>query len=233
MLNKEIPKNKLKEIEFLVLDSDGVCVARGTEIKETIQDNYYIYIMKTHTLSDSLAAKIRQTTKHLPVFISSGRSQQYLETVYSKVKDCVAFIPENGAIRRPDSLDEIKREIIKRELPVAFEPKNFILTVHAPTEIRQIYQIVRETDKNLKVMWNGEAFDIQDKNFSKGKVFSMAAQSHKFMAIGDRVNDMELLEAAYLPVSADIDALEAPYWTIGGNLPGEQLIDYLLKYYEG
>jgi hydroxymethylpyrimidine pyrophosphatase-like HAD family hydrolase len=232
MLNKEIPKNKLNEVKFLVLDSDGVCIKRGTEIRETIKDDYYIFYMKTHTLSDEIAEKIRKVALHIPIFICSGRSQKYLETVYSKVKDCVHFIPENGAIRKPDSLDEIRKKIIEKNLPVAFEPKNFILTVHADHEIKEIYKIVEETDKNLKVMWNGEAFDIQDKKFSKGDVFKIAAQSKKFIAIGDRINDKELLEAAYIPVSADISQLEAPYWTTGDKLPGEQLLDYLLKRYE-
>jgi hydroxymethylpyrimidine pyrophosphatase-like HAD family hydrolase len=229
MLNKPIPKEELNKMNTLILDSDGVCVKRGTEIREKIGKTYELTV-KTNLLSDELAQKIRKLNKHLDIYICSGRSLPYLEIIYHKVADCVFFIPENGATEKADTLIYIKQQIIKENLPIkGFEPKSYILTIHADHEIRRIREITNEIDSLLKVMWNGEAFDIQPKSTSKGEAIKNIGNT---IAIGDRINDKEMLEVADIPVSADIKQLKAPYWTKGKGLPGEQLVDYLLKHYE-
>ncbi len=82
-------------------------------------------------------------------------------------------------------------------------------------------------------MWNGEAFDIQRKGVSKGESLEtmlkiLAIEKDEVIAIGDRINDKELLDAAGIGVSADRKVLPAKYWTIGYGLPGEALTNYLL-----
>ena len=236
MLNKEIPKEKLKGLELLVLDSDGVCVERGTDINERIENDRYILHIETNILSDRLAEKIKRLSKKLSIVICSGRKRTYLEIIYNKVIDEAFLIAENGAetFRMFNSiysnLLEIKEEIIRKKLPIkGFEPKKYILTIHCDKEIKEIYDIVNSKDKSLKVMWNGEAFDIQQKEISKGLAVRFLFSSQKIIAIGDRINDKELLDIADVPVSADIKQLRASYWTTGNELPGEQLVDYLLK----
>jgi len=83
-------------------------------------------------------------------------------------------------------------------------------------------------------MWNGEAFDIQKKIVSKGEGLKRLMQTLKIqreetIAIGDRINDKELIEVAGIGVSADADRLKAEYWTTGEQLGGEVLVEYLLK----
>lgn len=250
MLNKNIPKKELDKTQLLILDSDGVCVERGTKIVERIDNNKYELNIKTNVLSDRIADKIKRLNGRFKIAICSGRSLMYLKTVYSKVIEDVVLIAENGAIEydqgmircrefslySTSTLNRIKKKVLERKIPVSgFEPKNVILTIHAKKEFEEIYDIVKKIDKleALKVMWNGEAFDIQPKYLSKAS----GIQRFNFMkegmvAIGDRINDKEMIELADIPVSADIKELKAPYWTTGKGLSGEQLLDYLLKVYE-
>jgi hydroxymethylpyrimidine pyrophosphatase-like HAD family hydrolase len=250
MLNKKIPKKELDKTQLLILDSDGVCVKRGTKITEKIDKNNYELRIKTNVVSDEIADKIRRLSGRFKIAICSGRSLMYLKTIYHKVIDCVVFIAENGAIEYDQGiirhrefslystsvLNKIKREVLESKIPISgFEPKNVILTIHAKKEFKEIYDIVKKEDRlgALKVMWNGEAFDIQPLYLSKAiGIKRLNYEKQGVIAIGDRINDKEMIESADIPISADIDRLKAPYWTIGKKLPGEQLLDYLLKVYE-
>ena len=53
---------------------------------------------------------------------------------------------------------------------IAFEPKQFLITLHASSEIMKVYDIVKkyDTGKKLYCWWNGEAFDIAPKRLNKG-----------------------------------------------------------------
>jgi len=267
MLNKEIPEEDLQNIKMVILDSDGVCIPRGTTIKEyeDADDTIYVCEFSTNVITYRLAEKINRLKDKVEVIISSGRSLIYLQSMYSKILGGnVELMAENGCIMLntighvkqlvilPEAYLETIRKIRSgiKQLPIGgFEPKQFILTVHCDTELGEVYDVVEEHDTNnkLKVMWNGEAFDIQPKSVSKGTAIqemllrtrmpdsgigSYHPSHHLYkenvLAIGDRINDKEMLDEAGIAVSADIDALEAPYYTIGEGLPGEILVDYLL-----
>lgn len=251
MLNKNIPIEKLRDLKMLVLDSDGVTIPRGTKINQTCESDFFDVHFQTKIITDELAEMINQLQKKIKICISSGRSLIYLQTMYSKIIGEGAILQaENGNLTLIETgifqlytnfpihfkkLTAIREDI--KKLPISgFEPKQFILTVHASEEIKEIYDIVKKHDpeEELKVMWNGEAFDIQSKEMSKGLGLKglleyLNIKPKHTIAIGDRINDKELLEVAGIGVSADPEALRAEYWTTGQELPGQQLVEYLLK----
>ena len=251
MLNKEIPKEKLDKIKLLVLDSDGVALPRGTQIQERETSQFYEANIKTFKVSDEMADMLNKLKSRVQLCFSSGRSLIYLQNMYGKVLGRGTIIQaENGNLSLIEGklvqhfdydesyfkkIANIKEEI--RPLPIkGFEPKQFILTVHSESEIPQVYDIVKKYDPEgeLRVMWNGEAFDVQKKIVSKGKGLEkllefLNMQKEEVIAIGDRINDKELIETAGIGVSADIEGLKAEYWTTGDELGGEILVRYLLK----
>jgi len=251
MLNQEIPLEKLKKIKMIILDSDGVSLPRGTDILEKEGPDFYQATIKTNKITDGLAAKLDRLKKRLTVCISSGRGLIYLQSMYGKILgEGTILQAENGNLSliegkikqhfEYDGKYFKKMALIREEiqkLPIrGFEPKQFIMSIHADREITEVYEIVKRNDpeNELKVMWNGEAFDIQKKIVSKGEGLKKLMQELKIkkeetIAMGDRINDKELVELAGIGVSADIDSLKAEYWTIGEQLGGEVLADYLLK----
>lgn len=252
MLNKQIAKDKLNKLKLLILDSDGVSLPRGTFIteKENEEGLYTAYI-KTHCITDNLAEMIKQLKKKMKICFSSGRSLIYLQNMYGKVLGEGTIIQaENGNLSLIDGkiiqhfeynenyfrkIALIKEEI--KKLPIkGFEPKQFILTVHTDKEIPEVYQIVKKYDPEgeLKIMWNGEAFDIQKKIVSKGEGLRrlmgfLEIKPEETIAVGDRLNDKEMIETAGIGVSADPNKLEAEYWVSGDRLAGEVLLEYLIK----
>jgi len=262
MLNKEIPKEKLEKIRLVVFGSDGVTIERGTKIVEKEVDQNYEVSFKTKRISDSLVDLINRLKEKKRVLIASGRSLVYLQSMYSPLfsqrgpepyqflENQVYLMAENGTLvfywEKIHQLFEFEegyfellskiRERIKKLPILGFEPKQFILTVHAPREMKEVYEIVKEIDKvnYLKVLWNGEAFDIMPRKISKGEGLRILCQIlgislEEVMAIGDGINDKEMLEVAGIGVSADKDKLPAEYWTVGEGLPGEILARYLLE----
>lgn len=251
MLNRPIPKEKLKKLKLLVLDSDGVSLPRGTDILQKEDSNFYQASIKTLKVSDKMADMLKALKKKIKVGFSSGRGLIYLQAMYGKVLGGGTFLQAengnlsliNGKIVQHFSYTEdyfqkiglIRSEIAK--LPIkGFEPKHFILTVHALEEFPEVYDILKKYDpeQELQCMWNGEAFDIQKKNISKGAglraiIKYLNLEPENVIAIGDRVNDKELLEIAGIGVSADQRALPAEYYTKGDQLGGEVLVEYLLN----
>ena len=248
-MNKEIPIEQLKDLKLLVLDSDGVCIPRGTRIVQTEEGDDFKVSFSTKIIEDRLAKKINRLKKKLIICVSSGRSMIYLQAMYSKILGGETILmAENGALTLrcgvlkrltylpvEELLAKIREDV--KKLPIlGFEPKQFILTVHCDTELKEVYDIVKKHDKfnALKVMWNGEAFDIQDKEMSKGdglmKILKLLKLSpENVVAIGDRINDKELVGIAGIGVSADKDSLPASYWVEGEQLGGEILVDYLIS----
>ncbi|MCG2690345.1 HAD-IIB family hydrolase [Candidatus Parcubacteria bacterium] len=254
VLNKEIPEDKLKKLKMIVLDSDGVCVERGTNIREMEDNSSYRIELSSNMLSLDLAEKLNRLKKHLIVCISSGRSLMYLQTLYSRVLGGKSILmAENGNIilakgkisqlfcyddRYFEKLALIRNNLKHLDIS-GFEPKQFILTAHAQKEVKEVYGIVEKIDQenDLRIMWNGEAFDIQRKDISKGEglkkiIETIGFEKENIIAIGDRLNDKELLDEAGVAVSADIEKLKAEYFTKGERLPAETLVQYLLDYFE-
>lgn len=251
MLNKPILKDELGRLKILILDSDGVCLPRGTSITEKETGDFYTARIETYRITDELAEMINQLKKKVKICFSSGRSLIYLQNMYGKILGEGTILQAengnlsliNGQIIQHFNYDEnyfkkiaaIKEEV--KNLPIkGFEPKQFILTIHASEEIPEVHEIVEKYDpeNELKIMWNGEAFDIQKKIVSKGEglkrlMETLEIKPEETIAIGDRINDKEMIELAGVGVSADPASLEAEYWITGERLGGEVLLEYLLE----
>jgi len=236
------------KVKLLILDSDGVSVPRGTKIEQTETADKYVLKMETNKITDDLAEPINRLKHYIRIAISSGRGLIYLQNMYYKILgDGVILQAENGNLSLIDGklyqherygemyfekISNIKREIA--QLPIkGFEPKNFILTVHASQEIPEVYEIVKRYDRDneLRVMWNGEAFDIQRRGVSKGTGLRhlcriLKISGEKTIAVGDRINDVEMLAEAGIAVSTSKEIF-ADYY-----MSAKQLINHLLKRYE-
>lgn len=252
-LKDALRRNKVK---LLVLDSDGVTVPRGTKIFDKEEGDKYVVHFETDRISRRLADKINLLKRKMYICVSSGRSLVYLHSMYDKiVGGKLILTAENGNLslwdgcivqhffydkRYFEKLAKIRNEIKHLPFIKGFEPKQFILTVHAEKEVKEVYRIVRRFDrkKELKIMWNGEAFDIQKKDVSKGIALEKIAvelriEKKEIVAIGDRVNDKELIGVAGVGISADSSQLKADYYLEPEKekLPAEKLVDLLLEIY--
>jgi hydroxymethylpyrimidine pyrophosphatase-like HAD family hydrolase len=111
----------------------------------------------------------------------------------------------------------------------AIEPKQFILTVFAEDRVPELEKLV-EGFEFLKCMWNGEAYDIQYKHMSKGLGLKklrrlMHVRKDEVVAVGDRINDKELLDEAGIGITVDPIALPAKYWASSG----QEVVNYMLE----
>jgi len=254
MLNKDIPEEQLKHLKLAVFDSDGVALPRGTVILQQEKDGINETNMKVMRVSSDMVDMFHRLKGHMKVCFSSGRSLMHLQDMYGEVLGGGTILQaENGNVSLVDGrivqhfdydeqyfrkIANIQKEI--KQLSIrGFEPKQFILTVHADREIPEVYQIIKKYDpeKELRCMWNGEAFDIMAKKVSKGAgleklLDSLGIKKTEVIAIGDRVNDVELINTAGIGVSADIQGVKADYHTQGEGLGGGILMKYLLEYFE-
>ena len=254
MLNKNIPTHTLEQLKLVVFDSDGVSVPRGTQISEHVErgeTNLESISMKTYIITDRFANLLNRLRRKVKVTISSGRSLLYLQGMFAPIiGENTVLTAENGNISLIngkvvqhfdyeeeyfEALSNIRLEVEK--LPIkGIEPKQFILSIHSDHEIKEVYDIVKkhDPDQTLRVMWNGEAFDIQRKDVSKAAGLErllgfLELRPEQMLAIGDRINDREMIELAGVGVSADHQKLPAEYWTTGSGLPGEILANYLVE----
>ena len=130
-------------------------------------------------------------------------------------------------------LREVQHENIR-----GFEPKETFLTIHCHDRVPKIEELINQNTHYL--IWNGEAYDIGDPNITKGTGLQRVKQlltqrtgkQIHSIAIGDRQNDIELLEQADISVSADAKLLtEAHYYAPDDqeSLPGLILAKHLLE----
>ena len=249
----KLTKEDIKDIKLLCFDVDGVTVKRGTEIEETETT----LKVKTSALSPRFLKKILKLKKHFFISISSGRSLLYLTRMYSELLwDNAALIGENGIFTLIDG-QVVQHEVFSkntlkqlRDMTVdltklrktnkdfrAFEPKQFLITVHAWKEIPEVYEIVKKYDPKGEYycLWNGEAFDIAPKRLNKGEGLKHLVKYLKLniaqtMSIGNGPNDREMVEYAGIGVTTDPKELPADFHTTGSlHLGGEELVDKLLE----
>jgi len=249
----ELTSEELKNIKIICFDCDGVTVERGTEIEET-EDSLTV---KTHVLSESLLNKMILLKKRFHLTFSSGRSLLYLERMYGKLLwENVSLQGENGifilidgqVIQQekftPELLNKIQqmkeaiRQLAKTNKDIrGFEPKQFLITPHCWKAVPEIEEIVKKYDTNNEFYcwWNGEAYDIAPKNLNKGTSLIklteyLGLNINQTMAIGNGLNDKDMVTVAGIGVSTDPKELEADYFTLGKlDLGGEELVDRLLE----
>ena len=253
----ELTKDDIKDLKVVCFDVDGVTVKKGTDIKEVKEPDTTTLTVTTSNLSDEILQKIINLKKYYTVAISSGRSSMYLTKIYYDILwDNAALISENGIFTLIDgkliqqetfteeTLDTMRNIVVdlkklegKHKDFRAFEPKQFLITLHAWGEIQEVHEIVKKHDPEGKFYcwWNGEAFDIAPRHLNKGTGLQKLADYLKIdisqtMAIGNGPNDKDMLDAAGIGVTTEPNVVESDFSTTGDqHLGGAESIDKLLE----
>lgn len=245
---EKLTKEVLSKIKLIVFDVDGVLVPRGTKIKQ---------INNTTTLETKHIGKeqIEQIKKlkelGFLININSGRGLYMLQDIFRDILPFTSITYENGSatwyngeiIQHVNSFKYLKdvflklRGIEKKYKEVkGFEPKEFIITIHCTCRVKEIEKIV-EKYKNLYCIWNNEAYDIGVKKIQNKRVGLIAFRNYiginedEVLAIGDNLNDKEMIDAAYISVSADKTRVKGDYFVPlnGKRLPAALLMDQIIK----
>jgi superoxide reductase len=246
----------VKHINLIVFDVDGVIVPRGTDIIES--DSIISFNLKFPPKEFIETAK--ELLNYSNIAISSGRSMLTLKTIFAELfGECknnnhfilqaenggrISIGPEEiGAGHNPEyirSLSDLRSKLreVKHEHIRGFEPKETFLTLHCYEKIPQIEELINKN--KYYILWSGEAYDIGDPNITKGTglqriknlLSKRTGKEINAIAIGDRQNDIDLLEQADISVSADAKLLtEANYYVQDNTetLPGLILAKHLLE----
>jgi len=245
----ELKKEQVRNIRLIVFDVDGILVPRGTKIKQ---------IGNTTTLETKIVGKeqIEQIEKlHKKGFlinISSGRGLYMLQEMFREILPFVSLTYENGSAtwyrgkihqhvnsfqRLKDVFPKLKR-VVDSNIK-GFEPKEFIITIHSLERVREIEEIM-QGEKNLYVIWNGEAYDIgvkrdQTKAVGLRRVMKILRLEKKnVIAIGDNKNDIGLLREAGIAITADKSRVSGDFFIPlkGAFLPADRLMWQILTLYK-
>ncbi len=241
----EMTKNDIKKIKLLVFDVDGVLVKRGTKIKQTNN----ITTLETKKIAEKQIKQIKTLNKRgFYINISSGRGLYMLQEMFREILDSVSLTYENGSatwlngklcqhVNSFNQLKNISKKLKKIKHPdiKAFEPKEFIITIHCKNRIKQIENLMSK-EKALYSIWNSEAYDIGVKALqTKARGLNKLAKLLKLkkeniLVIGDNYNDKELMSSAGLAISADKSRLKGDFYVEleGKKLPADILMDKLL-----
>jgi HAD superfamily hydrolase (TIGR01484 family) len=254
----EMTADDIKDIKIVVFDVDGVTIKKGTDIKEVEGEERTTLTVTTSNLPDEILQKLIELKKRFIIAIASGRSLLYLTKIYYNILwENAALIAENGIFILKEGFVYQKEKFDERTLSImrnifvdlkalgkrnkdfrAFEPKQFLITVHAWKEIPEVYEIVKKHDVNQEFycLWNGEAFDIAPKRLNKGQGIKNLAESYGYsldnvMSLGNGPNDKEMVEMAKIGITTDkSDLSEGKFYTTDSlDLGGIQAIDKLLE----
>lgn len=252
----ELNKQEVKNIKLICFDVDGVTIKKGTDIKEVRTKENTTLTVKTSNLTSEVRDKILQLKKKYIISISSGRSSMYLTKVYYELLwDNAALISENGIFtlingeliqnekfsertlqKMRNIVVDLKKLEGKNKDFRAFEPKQFLITLHAWNDMPEVYDIVKKNDpeEEFYTWWNGEAFDIAPKRLNKGVglkhlVNHLKIDLSEAMAIGNGPNDKDMTDIAGIGVTTEPKVLKADYYATGDeHLGGLELINKLL-----
>lgn len=253
----KLTKEDVKDLKIVCFDVDGVTVKKGTDIKEVRTEETTTLTVTTNNLSDVMLQKMIRLKEYYMVAIASGRSSLYLTKIYSDLlwhntalsSEIGIFTLINGQLIQHEKFNEMTLEkmrnifnAIKKLEGVnkdfrAFEPKQFLITVHAWNELKEIDEIMKTYDPEGEFynIWNGEAHDIAPKRLNKGTALKNMANHlgvamSQTMAIGNGPNDKDMMDAAGIGITTEPDTIPSDYYTTGSqHLGGEQLVDILLE----
>lgn len=251
----ELSKDDIKDIKIICFDTDGVTVKRGTDIEEKGSE----LRIKTNILEDRILEKLNRLKKYFHVTVNSGRSSLYLAKMYqgilwdnsSVISEIGIFILHQGKLIQNFVFTDYELSTIRNitlELKKiaennphvkGFEPKQFLITLHCYQAIPEIDEIVKRYDTNNEFYcwWNGEAYDICPHRFNKGSGLLklcdiLGVTVEQTMAIGNGINDRDMIDIAGISITTDKNHLVADYFIDGEHLGGEILIDKLLELLE-
>jgi HAD superfamily hydrolase (TIGR01484 family) len=243
---RQMNREAIKDIKMIVFDVDGVLVPRGTNIKQ--EGN--VTTLETKQVADKQIGQIGELYRRgYLINISSGRSLFMLQDMFRPILPYISLTFENGTATWYKGrvhqhfnsfrylkdvfpkLSKVRHDNIK-----GFEPKEFIITLHATDRIPEVEEIM-EGFRRLYCIWNGEAYDIGVKELqTKGVGLQRVIKHFKLekknvMAIGDNYNDVELLNEAEIPVTADKERVSGRYFVPleGEFLPADILMTQIMK----
>ena len=231
---------------MIVFDVDGVLVPRGTKIKQKGNTT----TLETKKIPESHIDQIRKLHKKgFKININSGRGLYMLQEMFRDILPFVSLTYENGSatwykgkiyqhVNSFGFLDDVFFDLkkIKNKKIKGFEPKEFIITLHAKKRIRKIENVVSKY-KKLYSVWNKEAYDIGIKKIQTKatglreftKVLKLKKEN--VLSIGDNYNDKELLNASDLTITADKSRLDGHFYIPlnNKNLPAGQLMSRIIE----
>jgi HAD superfamily hydrolase (TIGR01484 family) len=253
----ELKKEDIKSVKLVCFDVDGVTIKKGTDIKEVRTKEDTTLTVKTSNLLPEMKEKITELKKHYFIAISSGRSSLYLTKIFAELLwDRTALLSEigiftliEGELIQHEKFEEktlkkmrnIRVALQELEGKVkdfgAFEPKQFLITLHAFSELPEVYEVMKKHDpeKEFYSIWNGEAFDIAPKRLNKGTGLINLAKHLKIdinqtIAIGNGPNDKDMTDAAGIGITTEPNWLKSDFYTTGEqHLGGLELINKLLE----
>ncbi len=249
-------REKVKAVTF---DVDGVIVPVGTYLRESADGTELT--IHTHKLSKEMIEMIKELKKYVWINISSGRALLYLEYMLDDILwDKVSLIAENGNFilingkfeqlttydqryfqKLTNILNDLKE--LRMEKPdsfYGFEPKQVIITVHAPAPVPEIEEIVKKHDPEheLYCLWGSEAYDIAHIKTNKRTALQFLTEKlqikpEEMITTGNNLNDREMLDFG-IGVSVDTSHVHGRYAIPSkeGQLGGEVLARYLLKAFQ-
>lgn len=243
----ELTKEDIKNIKLVCFDVDGVTIKKGTDIQEVRTQESTTLTERTYNLTPEMRDIILELKKYYFVSINSGRSSMYLTKVFSELLwDNAALISEigiftliDGQLIQHEKFDSKTLEKM-RNIRVglqnlegkvkdfrAFEPKQFLITLHAYSEIPEVYDVMKQCDPEGEFysIWNGEAFDIAPKRLNKGSALRNLANHLKIdinqtLAVGNGPNDKDMTDTAGIGISTEPYNLVSDYHTTGDSYLG-------------
>lgn len=252
-----LTKEDIKDLKLVVFDVDGVTIKKGTNIQEVKTDINTTLTITTSNLSSQMRDALLELKKKYFIAICSGRSSMYLTKVFNELLwDNCALISEIGIFslisgelvqnskfssKTLEKMRNIKQDLANLEGKVkdfrAFEPKQFLITLHANADMPEVYEVMKKHDPEgeFYTLWNGEAFDIAPKVLDKGTGIKSLATTlgidiSQVIAIGNGPNDKSMTDAAEIGITTDKKSLQSDYYTEGNEeLGGFEIINKLLE----
>jgi HAD superfamily hydrolase (TIGR01484 family) len=252
-----LTKEDIKDLKLVVFDVDGVTIKKGTDIQEIKTVENTTLTVKTSNLSLDMRDALLLLKKKYFIAICSGRSSMYLTKVFNELlwNNC-ALISEigiftliNGELIQNKKFEQntlnkminIKKDLANLEGKArdfrAFEPKQFLITLHAHADMPEVYEVMKKHDPEgeFYTLWNGEAFDIAPKVLDKGTGIkslstTLGIDISQVIAIGNGPNDKSMTDAAGIGITTDKKSLQSDYYTEGNEeLGGFEIIEKLLE----
>jgi len=248
----------VKNVNLVIFDVDGVVIPFGAGVID--DGDKIIYNMKYP--SKNFINTVRELLEHTNVAISSGRNMLVLKTMFSDLLavesngnkfmiqaesggriscgcDEITSTKDSSFIRQ---LSEIKERLKKINHPAitGFEPKESVITMYSSERIPEVDELLKEYPH--RVFFTGETYEVCQAGVDKGSGIDIMKElinsdsdgGFRTVAIGDRANDLPMLEKADISVSADPNHIKDAQYFIdsGGRLPGEILAEKLLSLFK-
>jgi HAD superfamily hydrolase (TIGR01484 family) len=253
----QLTKDDIENIKLICFDVDGVTIKKGTNIKEVETKDTETLTITTKLLSEEVRDKLRQLKKFFFVAINSGRSTIYLKDVFNDllwdnfalIGEIGIFTLQNGELVQHEKFgtetlskmksirSELEKYADETRILEAFEPKQFLITMHTRFDDPKVREIVKKVDSGgeFEVIWSGEAFDILPKRLTKGTALRNLCKHLKIdisatVAIGNGNNDKPMTETAGIGVTTEPKVLKADFYTEGAqHMGGIELTNKLLE----